>query len=305
MKINSLPSLFNLNINNKDKKTKTIFIMKQPALGQKIIALRKEKGLTQEELVEKCNISVRTIQRIEAGEVSPRSYTIKTILEALDYDLDQIKEDTPKATQEFKKMLLLDIDDSKGADFLIKQLNISWISGIIYFVLGFIEVTLDFFRYKEDELIINPFLYGFFKICVLAAIILYIRGFVLSGKLFKNYLLRITAFIMIVLSGFFYIYDIASLFIGNFDYQFILGAQSISYGIIGILLGISVLRLQKSLGTIATVTGIFEIITYGLMTTIILAIVGLFLISPMLILEVILLYKITAMLKAKIAINKK
>lgn len=60
--------------------------MKQLELGRKIFDLRTEKGLTQEELVEKCNINVRTIQRIENGEVSTRSYTIKSILVALDYD---------------------------------------------------------------------------------------------------------------------------------------------------------------------------------------------------------------------------
>jgi transcriptional regulator with XRE-family HTH domain len=58
--------------------------MKQPDLGKKIVELRKSKGLTQEELVEKCNINVRTLQRIESGEVTPRSYTIKTIFAALD-----------------------------------------------------------------------------------------------------------------------------------------------------------------------------------------------------------------------------
>ena len=56
--------------------------MKQPELGKKISDLRKEKGLTQEELVDLCNINVRTIQRIESGEVTPRSYTLKTILKA-------------------------------------------------------------------------------------------------------------------------------------------------------------------------------------------------------------------------------
>ena len=59
--------------------------MKQPALGKKIADLRKTKGLTQEELVEQCNISVRTLQRIESGEVSPRSYTLKSIFEVLEY----------------------------------------------------------------------------------------------------------------------------------------------------------------------------------------------------------------------------
>jgi transcriptional regulator with XRE-family HTH domain len=59
--------------------------MNQPDLGKKVAELRKAKGFTQEELVEKCNLSVRTLQRIESGEVTPRSYTIKSIFAALDY----------------------------------------------------------------------------------------------------------------------------------------------------------------------------------------------------------------------------
>ena len=61
--------------------------MKQPELGKKIAELRKAKGLTQEELVEKCNINVRTLQRIEVGEATPRSYTIKIIFAVLDYNI--------------------------------------------------------------------------------------------------------------------------------------------------------------------------------------------------------------------------
>jgi len=59
--------------------------MKQPELGKKIAELRKAKGYTQEELVDKCNLSVRTLQRIESGEVVPRSHTIRVIFAALDY----------------------------------------------------------------------------------------------------------------------------------------------------------------------------------------------------------------------------
>ena len=68
--------------------------MKQPDLGKKIVELRKAKGLTQEELVANCNLSVRTLQRIESGEVEPRSYTVKIIFAALDYpfyDSQEIK----------------------------------------------------------------------------------------------------------------------------------------------------------------------------------------------------------------------
>jgi transcriptional regulator with XRE-family HTH domain len=65
--------------------------MNQPELGKKIAELRKAKGLTQEELVEKCNISVRTLQRIESGDVMPRSYTIRIIFAALDYNVDSLE----------------------------------------------------------------------------------------------------------------------------------------------------------------------------------------------------------------------
>ena len=61
--------------------------MDQKALGRKIEKLRTEKRLTQEELADKTNISVRTIQRIEKGEVKPRSFTLKILSEALGYNL--------------------------------------------------------------------------------------------------------------------------------------------------------------------------------------------------------------------------
>ena len=60
--------------------------MKQPQLGKKILELRLAKGLTQTELAETCNLSLRTIQRIESTEVTPRSYTLKLIFKTLDFD---------------------------------------------------------------------------------------------------------------------------------------------------------------------------------------------------------------------------
>lgn len=61
--------------------------MKQPELGKYIASLREAKGLTQEELVSNCNISVRTLQRIESGKVMPRSYTLKAIATVLNCNL--------------------------------------------------------------------------------------------------------------------------------------------------------------------------------------------------------------------------
>ncbi len=290
-----------MNTSSSDHKnaTKNLKIMKQPELGLKISELRKLKGLTQEELVEQCNISVRTIQRIESGEVTPRSYTIKTILSALDYDLSQIQTEESRVTKEFKKLFLLEVDDSKEAGFLNRQLTISWISGIIYFILGFGEFTLDYYRYFQDEILGGNVVYCLTKLVTLLSLIFFFRGFVLSGKILKNYLLRIVAFILIFVGGVFYTYDILSLYVGEIDYQVVIGAYSITFGILGILLGVAVIRLQNALGTLAKVTGIFEIIAYGCMATVILGIVGYIVLTPTIILEIILLYKISEMLKAK------
>lgn len=272
--------------------------MKQPELGKKISEIRKSKGLTQEELVAQCNISVRTIQRIEAGEVTPRSYTIKTILSALDYDIESISTES-NLTKEFKKLFLLEIDDKKEASFLIKQLNIAWISGVIYFLVGFAEIGIDYYRYEENEMLIDPILYILLKIVMLSSILLFMRGFVLTGKILKNYLLKITAFIFIFITTLCYAFDIISLYINDIDYKIVLGAEAMTYGVIGILFGISVLRLKSVLGAIATVTGVFEIITYAFMTTIFLAIIGLVFLTPTIVLEIILLYKVCEMIKAK------
>ena len=51
--------------------------------GKQLLKIRKARGLTQAEVAEKCNVTVRTIQRIESGAVNPRSSTIKISLKTL------------------------------------------------------------------------------------------------------------------------------------------------------------------------------------------------------------------------------
>jgi len=61
--------------------------MKQPDLGLKVSELRKEKGFTQEQLAEFCEVTPRTIQRIESGEVEPRAFTRNSLSNVLEFDL--------------------------------------------------------------------------------------------------------------------------------------------------------------------------------------------------------------------------
>ena len=63
--------------------------MNQPDLGLKVSELRQQKSLTQEQLAERCEVSPRTIQRIESGEVDPRAYTLHCLGEALEFDFGE------------------------------------------------------------------------------------------------------------------------------------------------------------------------------------------------------------------------
>src|SRR5574342_1278447 len=60
--------------------------MNQPQLGLKVAELRQQKGLTQEQMAEKCEVSARTIQRIASGEVDPRAYTLHCLGSVLEFD---------------------------------------------------------------------------------------------------------------------------------------------------------------------------------------------------------------------------
>ena len=66
--------------------------MKEMDFSVKLTETRKSKGLTQEEVAERCNLNVRTIQRIESGQVKPRAHTIRTISDALEINLSNSAE---------------------------------------------------------------------------------------------------------------------------------------------------------------------------------------------------------------------
>jgi uncharacterized Tic20 family protein len=61
--------------------------VKQPDLGLKVSELRRERGFTQEQLAEFCEVTPRTIQRIESGEVEPRAFTRNSLSNVLEFDL--------------------------------------------------------------------------------------------------------------------------------------------------------------------------------------------------------------------------
>lgn len=81
--------------------------MDKTSIAKKIIHFRKLKGITQESLAEITGLNVRTIQRIESGEVDPRLYTLKSIADALGVNLEEL---LPEPTQhELNQLAILHI----------------------------------------------------------------------------------------------------------------------------------------------------------------------------------------------------
>lgn len=278
--------------------------MKQPELGRKISELRKAKGLTQEELVEKCNIGVRTIQRIEAGEVTPRSYTIKAILAALECDLRFISvEDeegiADKLVKGLKRLFLIDVDMNESSAYLIKQLNIAWVLGLVSFILGFFESVGDYYLYKEDRMVFNTVVYICIKVAVLVTSIYFQRGFILIGGLFKNYLLKIISIMFIACTILITAYDIASLYDKSFSSEYVMGGFAFTFGTLFIVYGVALIRMKYLTGKVAKYAGVFSIITGCCFLTLIGSFLGYIFLVPLELLEIIMLFKVAEIIQAK------
>ena len=254
--------------------------MKQPALGKKILELRKLKGLTQEDLVEKCNINVRTIQRIEAGEVSPRSYTIKTILEALEVDSNEV----------FQKELEDAIQFSNDE---ISKLNSSWIVGIFYILVTIIGFFLEYSLWEDsttqEELLMKiPY-----NIIFLIVLLLYLRGYYMLSKVFK-----INALTQSVFAYFIIELIIAGMTLSVMFFDLDTSYSEIFFGIVfmillgisEIILGLGIRKLKDYVDSYANALGIAKIVNGALLISILFSPIAIFIALPILIFEVIFLY---------------
>ena len=108
--------------------------MEKTAIAKKIIHFRKLKGITQETLAEVTGLNVRTIQRIESGEVDPRLYTLKSIAEALDVNLEEL---LPEPTQHELNQ--------------IAALHITPIAFFFFPIIGNVVAPFIFWMMKRDE----------------------------------------------------------------------------------------------------------------------------------------------------------
>lgn len=259
--------------------------MQQPELGRRLTALRKEKNLTQEELVEKSHVSVRTIQRIEAGEVLPRITTIKILLQALGENPDTFFNQNPNIMETQSKPL---------PTFNRTALLTAVFAGGIYLAVEIILNAMDLaWLTKENDWAqwVN-FIYIGLTATMVVAYVLFMTGFIVLSKVFENGLLRIGSYLMMGAVFAIGILDVSTLWASNDESLWIpYMTASVVIGALTLIFGIALIRLQDGMGELSRAAGVLEIITGAAFVTVVLFFIGYVVMVPAVIVEILVLYR--------------
>ncbi|MFT5570462.1 MAG: transcriptional regulator with XRE-family HTH domain [Cyclobacteriaceae bacterium] len=267
----------------------------QPKLGQRLYDIRMERGYTQLELREKSHVSVRTIQRIESGAVTPRTVTIKILLEALGEDLEawystRSSHQDRLSLVRIKNLLLFKADESA----LREAMAPAWMAGIVYLLMVLLEEGLAAFsEYLNDDY----WLFGsliIIKLLAAVSFFLFTRGLLSLSLLFENYVLKIACYLSMLFVPAMYLSEVIIISLTQRMDGLVDTFRAISViplGAISIILGIGLRRLQDGMGRLAKVAGNLELVFGISYLSLVFSFVGFLLLIPLLVVEVVLLAK--------------
>ncbi len=157
--------------------------MDQVKIGGFLKALRNERGLTQEQIAEKLNVSERTISRWETGRNMPDIGILVELADFLDVSIPEIIDGERKneeMDQKEKESLLKVADYSENErNAIMKNVLVISITGLAALLLGLLFVSLELEA-------INPLLMCIEGICFGLAVGALITGvFFAAGILSK------------------------------------------------------------------------------------------------------------------------
>lgn len=226
--------------------------MAQSNSGKIISELRIQQGITQKDLSEKCNIDIRTVQRIECGEVIPRFSTLQLIADALDVSIDILREK----------------DGYQKASFQFYRFT--WIIGIFQF-LNFIPLV--FWKDYQSVIVmgnLNVKAYTLFPILHIILGTLFYYGFFVWGRYRRIKALVVSSVVLIVIIPLSSLLTILSL------YNIILYSKAMAVtvttaiGINRLIFGYGIFKIQHKhkylvfiTGIMMLSTGLLYIIPYG------------------------------------------
>ena len=258
--------------------------MQQPELGKRLTTLRKERNLTQEELVEKSHVSVRTIQRIESGEVMPRLSTVKILLNALGESYESF---STKPTQVMEQHKLPNVNRN--------TVLVAALAGAVYLVseiiLGAMDLTWFTGHHGDWGYWMNT-IYTGLTVVMVVSFILFARGFIALSIVFENSLLKVIAYMLIIAMVGMGILEVSSLSAEEVESLWIpYSVASLLFGAMSIVFGVSLIRLQDSMGELARIAGILEIVMGCLLVTVVLFFITYVILIPATIVEILILYR--------------
>lgn len=259
--------------------------MQQPELGRRLTALRKERNLTQEELVAKSHVSVRTIQRIEAGEVLPRISTVKILLEALGESYESFSAKQNQVMEAQKNTL-----PNANRNIVL----VAALAGAVYLVAEIILGTMDIAWFTDERhwgFRMNA-IYTSLTVVMVISFTLFARGFIALSTVFENTLLKVVAYILIIATVGKGILDVTSLSAENVETFWLpYTVVALLFGALSIVFGVSLIQLQDSMGELSRIAGILEIVMGCLLVTVVLFFITYVIMIPAVVVEILVLYR--------------
>lgn len=259
--------------------------MEQPELGKRLTALRKQKNLTQEELVEKSHVSVRTIQRIESGEVLPRLSTVKILWAALGETFEPFSTKTTQVMETQKRT----VPNANRMTVLTAAL-----AGAVYLICQIILGSLDiaWFTSKGGWGSVMNALYTGITAVMVISYMLFARGFIALSMVFENGLLKSVAWMLTLATAALGVLDITSLSVEDPETLWLpYSMAAILFGTLSIVFGIALIRLQDSMGELSRVAGILEIAMGCFLITVVLFFISYVIMIPAVVVEILVLYR--------------
>ncbi len=145
------------------------------SLGERLYELRKKKGLSQEEVAEKLNVTRQSVSKWETDESKPDFDKIVPICELYEISTNELLNGT-KEEKEEKEVEVINNDNRKNRAIIISIAVFLYFAALIWIVVSEVAFNLN------EGFMVG----GFFLICAIATCLLIYQGIVLSTTITKK-----------------------------------------------------------------------------------------------------------------------
>ena len=145
------------------------------SLGERLYELRKKKGLSQEEVAEKLNVTRQSVSKWETDESKPDFDKIVPICELYEISTNELLNGTQEEKEE-QEVQVINKDNKKKRALIISIAVFLYFLSIIWIIVSEVSFNLN------EGFMVG----GFFLLCGIATCMLIYQGIVLSTTIAKK-----------------------------------------------------------------------------------------------------------------------